>query len=153
VRKGGRLHEDVDRLLEGAAGERALLPPVDAVSRDGHQCACVRHRVAQNCQVPVVDVRPVELDHGTQLTQQGGAHGLDAQPLEDLHDVIGGSAPVVNLWAVVHDAHERRALRVQHPLGGGLVAALGVERVCLRLAKEHPFDVLHPPECHVLQRL
>ena len=54
--KASRVQQDVHRLLKGAPHQRAGVLSVDAVPRDGHQVAAVGHDVAQDGEVPVVDV-------------------------------------------------------------------------------------------------
>jgi hypothetical protein len=88
----GRLHENVHRFFEGAAGQGASLLSVDAVTGDGHQVTLGRHDVAQQRQVAVVDIGAVEGDDMRHLSLDGFTHSFDAQRGEDLHNVVGGRA-------------------------------------------------------------
>ncbi len=47
IAHGRGLQENFDRLLERASRERSCVGTVDAVPRDGHECALVAHEVDQ----------------------------------------------------------------------------------------------------------
>mmetsp|Transcript_15235 Transcript_15235/g.35011 ORF Transcript_15235/g.35011 Transcript_15235/m.35011 type:complete len:818 (+) Transcript_15235:946-3399(+) len=150
LRVDGRLHEHVDRLLEGATHERARVDAVDAVARDGQQVASVSHHVAQDGQVAVVDVRAVELDDRSQLAEQSLPYGLDAQVGDDLDDVVGGAARVVDAFVDGHNRGEVDALRVEHPLAHQAeLARLGIDHVALRLPHEDAPDAVDAPQRHL----
>ena len=46
--------------------------------------------------IPVVDIAAIKLNHSTQLPQQSISHRLNAQVLDDLHQVIAGRPGVVH---------------------------------------------------------
>jgi hypothetical protein len=56
-----------------------------------------RHDVAEQRQMAVVDVRPVERDDVVHLTLDRLAHGLDAETREDFNDVVGGGADRIDV--------------------------------------------------------
>jgi len=77
---------------------RTRVLAIDAVPRDGQQVAARGHDVAQDGEVPVVDVGSVKLDDGTQLLEELVADGLDAEHLDDLDHVVGDRATRVDAF-------------------------------------------------------
>ena len=59
------------------------------MTRDGHEMTLGRHDVTQQAQVPVVDVQPIEVEHGGHLLLHALPHRLDPEAGEDLTDVVG----------------------------------------------------------------
>ena len=134
----------------GAYHQRARLDAVDAVARDGEDVAAVRHHVAQDGQVAVVDVRAVELDDGAQLAEQRVAHRLDAEHADDLDDVVGGGARVVDAPVGAHDRLQVDALRVEEPLVvAHRRAGVGVDALEPGLAHEDAADALDAAQRHL----
>ena len=143
LRVHGGLHQHVDRLLEGAAHERARVDAVDAMARDGEQVAAEGHHIAQDGKVAVVDVRAVKLDDGAQLLKKRLAHGLDAEHADRLDDVRRLDAVRVDPLVGAHDGHEIDALGVEAPLRDRLArASFLVDKLALGLAHEDAQDAL-----------
>ncbi len=110
-----RLHQDFDRLLEGAPHKSPRVCTIDSMARNGHERPAVRHQIAQQGKMPVVDVGTVEFNDTAQLFQNRRACGLDTENIEDFNATVGICPLEVN--AV--DAHDRLqidAIRLQHPL-------------------------------------
>lgn len=123
--KGGRVQENFQRFLEGALDQGAPVDPVDAVSGDAHQVALVRHDVAEEGQVAVVDVAAVEADDCAQLAEQRAPGGLDAQHVEDFGDVVGDGFRVADL-RYGQDLFQVAAVGIQHPVVAALELPLGL---------------------------
>ena len=66
--------------------------PVDTVTCDGHKMALGRHNVAQQAQMPVVDVQTVKVEDSGHLLLHALTDGLDAERGEDLANVVGARA-------------------------------------------------------------
>jgi len=148
--EAGRLHQHVDRLLERAAREGAVVDAVDSVARDREQVAAVRHHVAQDGQVAVVDVRAVKLDHRAQLAEQRLPHRLDPEVADDLANVVRHEPRVVDPPVGRRDRREVDPLRVEHPLGHHAERARHrVDVLALRLAHEDALDLLDAAQRHL----
>mmetsp|Transcript_5666 Transcript_5666/g.17417 ORF Transcript_5666/g.17417 Transcript_5666/m.17417 type:complete len:285 (-) Transcript_5666:3753-4607(-) len=143
-------HEHVNRLLERAAGEGAVVDAVDAMTSHRQEVTSVRHDVAQDGEMAIVDVRAVELDHGTQLTEERLAHRLDAQVPNDLTYVVGHEPCVVYTPVGRSDSGKVDAFRVQNPLSNHPEGAgLGVHGLPLGFAHEYALDLLNAAQCHL----
>ena len=145
-----RRHQDVHCLLEAAAHKGARVLSVDAVPGDGHEMAAVGHHIAQNCDVAVVHVRAVELNHVAELGHQGQAGCLDAEHLDDLDDVVRSRAGMVDplVWEHIHQVYP---LRVQHPLRGGGETAFVRRHRLLGLPQSDLADVRHSLQLELAQ--
>lgn len=135
-----RVHQHVNGLLERASHERSGVLSVDSMTRDGHQVSLGCHHVAQQSQVPVVDVQAVELQHRVHFLLHGLSNGFNSQHAEYFADVVAERSHRVDI-ALAQNFHHRRSVRFQQPLADGLeLAGLGDDdsflRVGLRQLKE-----------------
>ena len=151
----GRLHEDLDRLLKGAAHQRTLVGAVDAVPGDGHQRALAGHDVHQQGEVAVVDVGAVELNHIAHLLEQRGACGLDTKHAENLDAVVRERAGDVHTVDGQHVAQVgpvglEHVLLDRVPLARDRVHAA---RGLVLLDDEHLADARHALERNVGEHL
>ena len=112
---GGGAVDVLDTLLEGGAAERPdVLLVVDAVARDGHDCARKGHEVAEDHDVALVGVRAVKAEHLVELAEETRARGLAAEDVKDLADVVAVDRAVVDLGVDEH-LRKGRAGRLQDP--------------------------------------
>eukprot|EP00982_Pelagococcus_subviridis_P006180 30000-Pelagococcus_subviridis.AAC.2 len=153
LRERGGFHQDVHRLLEGAAHERPGLHAVDPVPGDRHQVPTVRHHLDEDREVAVVDVRAVELDDASEFLQKRVSHRLDAQDLDHLDEVVRRRPREVHVL-VVHHLEEVHALGVEHPLRFLRVRLrLRVQAHRVRLADEDFFDIRNPAQRERVEQL
>ena len=119
---GDAPEENVNCLLKTTLPQRAVLVPVDAVASDGHKVSAAGHAVHQSSQVPVVDIRPIELNHIPDLLHEGFASRFNAQDIQDVDDVVAGRPLVVDIRLThhlrnTHPDYHSTALRLQQCVG------------------------------------
>jgi len=94
---GSGVHQDVHSFFEGTPHEGATVLSVDTVPSNGHQVTFSGHNVTKQGQMPIVDIKTIEIEHKKDLFFHAFPHSFDTKHLENLTDIVADSPCWVNI--------------------------------------------------------